>query len=311
MYIITVKGKEVSRHEKEQDARSEWHRLRPKYGTDVKVRKESKSPYMSQASKKDRYKASRDYLMLKTKQSTLPRLDKSRYPQRRGLEGPFMTKSGQVVYYDKKFGQYYNSDTDMYIDYDDWKKMSEEVELSEERYHSMAKNGDYEVTLDLQSYFDDVKDYKYSIRYKGKRLYPIRTTKHKNWGQFEVGFPKGWLHKNFDKHDTAYTIHKKEGKREWASLGGSLNSIVKWFKTRGITEEAPANATGTAVAGTGDDSSTVVVKKKKKLQDKLMRRLKIKEAIDRAIPDLEYPKDEITERKQQLIDMAKKHGENI
>ena len=156
--------------------------------------------YMSQASKKDRYKASRDYLMLKTKQSTLPRLDKTRYQPRKGLEGPFMTKSGQVVYYDKKFGQYYNSDTDMYIDYDDWKKMS---------------------------------------------------------------------------------------------------------------EEAPANATGTAVAGTGDDSSTVVVKKKKPLQDKLMKRMGIKETIDRTIPDLEYPKDEITERKQQLIDMAKKHGENI
>ena len=29
------------------------------------------------------------------------------------------------------------------------------------------------------------------------------------------------------------------------------------------SEDAPANATGTAVAGTGDDSSTVVVKKKK------------------------------------------------
>ena len=29
-----------------------------------------------------------------------------------------------------------------------------------------------------------------------------------------------------------------------------------------IKEDAPANATGTAVAGTGDDSSTVVVKKK-------------------------------------------------
>ena len=50
--------------------------------------------YMSQASKKDRYKASRDYLMLKTKQSTLPRLDKTRYQPRKGLEGPFMTKSG-------------------------------------------------------------------------------------------------------------------------------------------------------------------------------------------------------------------------
>ena len=200
MYIITVKGKEVSRHEKEQDARSEWHRLRPKYGMDVKVRKESKSPYMSQASKMDRYKASKDYLKIKTQQSRLPSIDKARYHQRKGLEGPFMTKSGQVIYYDKKFGKYYNSDTDMYIDHDDWKKMS---------------------------------------------------------------------------------------------------------------EEAPANATGTSVAGTGDDSSTVVVKKKKPLQDKLMRRLKIKETIDRTIPDLEYPKDEITERKQQLIDMAKKHGENI
>ena len=34
-----------------------------------------------------------------------------------------------------------------------------------------------------------------------------------------------------------------------------------------IKEEAPTNATGTAVAGTGDDSSTVVVKKKKKKED--------------------------------------------
>ena len=31
-----------------------------------------------------------------------------------------------------------------------------------------------------------------------------------------------------------------------------------------VDEDAPTNATGTAVAGTGDDSSVVVVKKKKK-----------------------------------------------
>ena len=156
--------------------------------------------YMSQASKKDRYTASRDYLKLKTQQHKLPSINKAKYSNRSGLEGPFMTKAGQVVYYDKIQGRYYNPDNDMYLSYDDWKKLS---------------------------------------------------------------------------------------------------------------EDAPANATGTAVAGTGDDSSTVVVKKKKKLQDKLMTRLKIKEAIDRAIPDLEYPKDEITERKQQLIDLAKKYGENI
>jgi hypothetical protein len=80
--------------------------------------------YKSQMSKKDKYKVSRDYLKLKTQQSKLGKMP-DRYKERKGLEGPFMTKSGQVVYYDKKFGQYYNSDTDMYIDYDDWKKMSE------------------------------------------------------------------------------------------------------------------------------------------------------------------------------------------
>ena len=65
-------------------------------------------------------------------------------------------------------------------------------------------------------------------------------------------------------------------------------------------EDAPANATGTAVVGTGDDSSTVVVKKKKELQKKLMKRMGITETINRTIPDLEYPKDEIRERVNQL-----------
>jgi hypothetical protein len=152
------------------------------------------SKYLSQASKKVRYQKARDYLMLKTQQSRLPRLDKAKYQRRAGLEGPFMTKAGQVVYYDKIKGQYYNPDNDMYLSYDDWKK---------------------------------------------------------------------------------------------------------------ISEDAPTTHTGTAIAGTGDDSSTVVVKKKKKQQDKLMRRLKIKEALDRAVPDLQYPEDEITKRKQQLIDMAR------
>ena len=46
-----------------------------------------------------------------------------------------------------------------------------------------------------------------------------------------------------------------------------------------IKEDAPANATGTAVAGTGDDSSTVIVRKRKKMRDRLLRRFKIKETI--------------------------------
>ena len=41
------------------------------------------------------------------------------------------------------------------------------------------------------------------------------------------------------------------------------------FKLLRKDEDAPANATGTAVAGTGDDSSTVVVKKEETITEKI------------------------------------------
>ena len=45
--------------------------------------------------------------------------------------------------------------------------------------------------------------------------------------------------------------------------------MVKWTEVSAysglpVEEDAPTNATGVAVAGTGDDSSVVVMKKKKK-----------------------------------------------
>ena len=74
-----------------------------------------------------------------------------------------------------------------------------------------------------------------------------------------------------------------------------------------LKEDAPANATGTAVAGTGDDSSTVVVKRKKdkeKMKDRLLRRFKIRETIDRLVPAIEPPTDEVRERVDQLKTLA-------
>ena len=68
-------------------------------------------------------------------------------------------------------------------------------------------------------------------------------------------------------------------------------------------EQAPANATGTAVAGTGDDSSTVVVRKKKKQQSSILRR--IKDGIDKALPNPVKKEDEIITRKNQLKELAK------
>ena len=59
--------------------------------------------------------------------SILPDIDREKYQERDGLEGPIMTKSGKVVYYDPKEGNYYDPDRDMYITYDEWKALDEGV----------------------------------------------------------------------------------------------------------------------------------------------------------------------------------------
>ena len=84
--------------------------------------------------------------------------------------------------------------------------------------------------------------------------------------------------------------------------------IIKYAKKSKIqftSEESPANATGSAVAGTGDDSSTVLVKKRKELQKRLLRRFSIKETLDKILPDPVEKEDELTTRKNQLKELAK------
>ena len=46
----------------------------------------------------------------------LPPMDKERYTEIPGLEGPFTTLSGKVVYYDPKEGAYYDPTTDFYVE---------------------------------------------------------------------------------------------------------------------------------------------------------------------------------------------------
>lgn len=50
----------------------------------------------------------------------VPSIDRERYPERSDLEGPFRLDSGLIVYYDPREGKYYNPNTDMYLDYDEY-----------------------------------------------------------------------------------------------------------------------------------------------------------------------------------------------
>jgi len=51
----------------------------------------------------------------------MPPMDRDRYTDLPGLEGPFQTRSGKVVYYDPKEGKYYDRDSDMYLSYEEFK----------------------------------------------------------------------------------------------------------------------------------------------------------------------------------------------
>ena len=50
----------------------------------------------------------------------MPPMDKDKYQERDGLEGPFQTRSGKVVYYDPKEGSYYDPDSDIYMSYEEF-----------------------------------------------------------------------------------------------------------------------------------------------------------------------------------------------
>ena len=59
---------------------------------------------------------------LKEGYKIMPPMDKEKYPEMPGLEGPFTMMSGKVVYYDPKEGAYYDKDTDMYMSYDEFQQ---------------------------------------------------------------------------------------------------------------------------------------------------------------------------------------------
>mgnify|MGYP000276792505 CR=1 FL=1 len=66
----------------------------------------------------------KDMMGLSEGWSELPAMPE-KYKARDGLEGPIMTKSGKVVYYDPKEGSYYDPDTDIFLSYDEWKSLDE------------------------------------------------------------------------------------------------------------------------------------------------------------------------------------------
>ena len=91
-----------------------------------------------------------------TKRHTLPRIDTDKYQERDGLEGPIMTRSGKVVYYDHVEGKYYDPDTDMYLTYDEWKAFDPELPIKSEAYSTGSQGAEDEDEQEVEPSMADM-----------------------------------------------------------------------------------------------------------------------------------------------------------
>ena len=108
---------------------------------------EGKSPHPKGSAKYKKHMAAMHAGMSEEKEVeegyyVMPPIDRERYTDIPGLEGPFTLRSGKVVYYDPKEGQYYDRDSDMYMSYEEYMQhdspsmqqvKKEEVEVVEEK----------------------------------------------------------------------------------------------------------------------------------------------------------------------------------
>ena len=185
------------------------------------------------------------------------------------------------------------------------KPIIKQLKKSVTKHANQAKQLQKDISDDLDAQPQD-KDVKKVKGTQPKKYYKTldKDTKKKRAAFFKK---KGGTYKKSDDDDD-YKAAPGDAKAKTKT-----STHTKKYKQM-YGEDAPANATGTAVVGTGDDSSTVVMKKKKDketMKDRLLRRFKIKETIDRTVPDLERPKDEIKEKAKMMKAMAMKANVNL
>ena len=137
----------------------------------------------------------------------LPPMDKEKYQARDGLEGPFSTLSGKVVYYDPKAGKYYDPDTDMYMSYDEFRRYDDD-------YKGMKDERD-EVNEAHQIDWPD-KDEDGDSEMEQHAYNAIRHGMHA-----------------YDAYDHVYSMSRE---RDW--LSDNKDAIIKMFAKYGLQTES-------------------------------------------------------------------------
>lgn len=134
----------------------------------------------------------------------LPPMDKEKYQARDGLEGPFSTLSGKVVYYDPKEGKYYDPDTDMYMSYDEFRRYDDD-------YKGMKNEHD-------------------EINEAHQIDWPYEEMEQQAYNAIRHDFHA------YDAFDHLFSNAKDEYRRDW--LRANKDDIIKMFAQYGLQTEA-------------------------------------------------------------------------
>ena len=135
----------------------------------------------------------------------LPPMDKEKYQARDGLEGPFSTLSGKVVYYDPKEGKYYDPDTDMYMSYDEFRRYDDDYKGMKEEQVDEAHQIDWpDKDEDGDS---EMEQHAYNAIRHGMHAY--------------------------DAYDHVYSMSRE---RDW--LSANKDDIIKMFAQYGLQTES-------------------------------------------------------------------------
>ncbi len=189
----------------------------------------------------------------------MPTMD-PKYIARDGLEGPFTTLSGKVVYYDPKEGSYYDPDTDMYMSYDEFQKYdndySDMKEASDQGFSGKERN----FIHDLCMMHDGVKRDPAGLKYLGTS---------ETWDEGNCLSDKGklttlmlWANKNKDAVEKRFSrkfgnySNRDENGKVTASDGNQmLNDITS--KIGGIGEQTVKGPRGHLRSIVADDLNEI------------------------------------------------------
>jgi len=189
----------------------------------------------------------------------MPTMD-PKYIARDGLEGPFSTLSGKVVYYDPKEGSYYDPDTDMYMSYDEFQKYDNDYSDMKEESDQGFSGKERNFIHDLCMMHDGVKRDPAGLKYLGTS---------ETWDEGNCLSDKGklttlmlWANKNKDAVEKRFSrmfnnySNKDEKGKVTASDGNQmLNDITS--KIGGIGEQTVKGPRGHLRSIVADDLNEI------------------------------------------------------